>query len=101
MSEDGPWTTRRLLQWIRTHLESRRIDSPRVCAELMVAAAIGSERLRLYMEPDRHASDEERDLLRDWVRRASRHEPVQYLVGEAWFHGLRFEVDSSTLIPRP
>ena len=67
----------------------------------MVAAAIGSERLRLYMEPDRHASDEERDLLRDWVRRASRHEPVQYLVGEAWFHGLRFEVDSSTLIPRP
>lgn len=68
---------------------------------MLVAAAIGAERLRLYMEPDRIASDRERQTLRDWVRRAGDHEPVQYLVGEAWFHGLRFEVDASTLIPRP
>jgi release factor glutamine methyltransferase len=53
------------------------------------------------MEPDRVATDAEREKLRDWVRRASLHEPVQYLVGEAWFRGHRFEVDSSTLIPRP
>ncbi|MEE2972208.1 MAG: peptide chain release factor N(5)-glutamine methyltransferase, partial [Planctomycetota bacterium] len=99
--DDAPWTTRRLLSWIRTHLESRKIDSPRICAELLVSAAIGAERLRLYMEPDRLASEEERSTLREWVRRASAHEPVQYLVGEAWFHGHRFEVDSSTLIPRP
>ncbi len=100
MSDDA-WTTRRLLAWIRGHLAERGVDSPRVCAEMLVSAAIGAERLRLYMEPDRPASDAERLLLRDWVRRASTHEPVQYLVGEAWFHGLRFEVDASTLIPRP
>ena len=98
---DDPWTTRRLLTWIREHLAERDVDSPRVCAEMLVAKAIGAERLRLYMEPDRLATDAERGLLRDWVRRASTHEPVQYLVGEAWFHGLRLEVDSSTLIPRP
>lgn len=98
---DDPWTTRRLLAWIRSHLAEREVDSPRVCAELLVSAAIGAERLRLYMEPDRPATDAERRLLRDWVRRAGEHEPVQYLVGEAWFHGLRFEVDASTLIPRP
>ena len=67
----------------------------------MVSAAIRCERLRLYMEPDRVATDAERETLRDWVRRASLHEPVQYLVGEAWFRGHRFEVDASTLIPRP
>ena len=55
MTDDAPWTTRRLLSWIRTHLESRKIDSPRICAELLVSAAIGAERLRLYMEPDRLA----------------------------------------------
>ena len=101
MTEDSPWTTRRLLQWIRTHLESRKIDSPRICAEMLVSSAIGSERLRLYMEPDRIATEEERETLREWVRRASADEPVQYLVGEAWFQGHRFEVNSSTLIPRP
>ena len=67
----------------------------------MVSAAIRCERLRLYMEPDRVATDVERETLRDWVRRASLHEPVQYLVGEAWFRGHRFEVDASTLVPRP
>lgn len=101
MTEPEPWTTRRLLKWIRDHLEAREVDSPRVCSELMVSAATGCERLRLYMEPDRVATDTERETLREWVRRASLHEPVQYLVGEAWFRGHRFEVDSSTLIPRP
>ena len=101
MSDESTWTTRRLLKWIREHLESRGVDSPRVCSELMVSAALRSERLRLYMEPDRIATDAERETLRDWVRRASLQEPVQYLVGETWFRGHRFEVDSSTLIPRP
>ena len=100
MSEET-WTTRRLLAWIRGHLTEREVDSPRICSEMLVSAAIGAERLRLYMEPDRVATDHERQVLRDWVKRAGEHEPVQYLVGEAWFHGLRFEVDASTLIPRP
>lgn len=101
MTDSETWTTRRLLRWIHTHLEEREIDAPRVSAEMLVSAAIGSERLRLYMEPDRVASDAEREVLRDWIRRAGNHEPIQYLVGEAWFHGLRIEVDRSTLIPRP
>lgn len=84
-----------------THLEERGVDSPAVCADMLLSAAIGAERLRLYMEPDRLASDEERATLRDWVKRAATHEPVQFLVGEAWFHQIRIEVDSSTMIPRP
>lgn len=77
------------------------MDSPAVCADMLLSAAIGAERLRLYMEPDRLASEEERATLRSWVKRAAAHEPVQYLVGEAWFHQARIEVDSSTMIPRP
>ena len=101
MTDTEPWTTRRLRTWIRDHLAAREVDAPAVCADLLLAAALGAERLRLYMEPDRVATDEERSTLRDWVQRASVHEPVQYLVGESWFRGLRIEVDSSTMIPRP
>ncbi len=31
----------------------------------------------------------------------SQHKPIQYILGEAWFGGIRFEVSNDTLIPRP
>lgn len=95
------WTTRRLLDWIRAHLDRHGVDSPRVCAEMLVTSVLRCERMRLYMDPDRPASPEERAALRDLVARAARHEPVQYLVGEAWFFSRPFEVGPAVLVPRP
>ena len=100
-SASDAWTTRRLIRWIDGHLQQRGIDGPRVCAEMLVGHVIGAERMRLYMEADRPASREELDRLRALVVRAARHEPVQYLVGEAWFWSKRFAVGPATLIPRP
>jgi len=98
---DRVWTTRQLLVWIKSALEKAKMDSPRLCAELLVARVIGCDRLRLYVESDRPATGAERDRLRGLVRRALAHEPVQYLVEEAWFFSLPFHVDRRTLIPRP
>ncbi|MEZ6244225.1 MAG: peptide chain release factor N(5)-glutamine methyltransferase [Phycisphaerales bacterium] len=94
------WTTRRLLNWIGGALTEKGIDSPRLCAEMLVAHVLGCERLKLYMDPDRPASPLERDQLRGLVKRALAHEPIQYLVGEAWFFGMALEVDKRVLIPR-
>src|SRR5262245_30305238 len=95
------WTTRRLLKWMAEHFESKQIDSPRVVAEMLLAHVLGCERMKLYMEADRPASASELTTLRELVARAPKHEPVQYLVGHAWFFGRQCEVNRSTLIPRP
>ena len=45
----------------------------------------------------------ESDLVR-WetiISELKTEKPIQYITGEAWFYGYRFEVDENTLIPRP
>ncbi len=83
------------------HFAEKGLDSPRVFAEMLLTHVFECERMKLYMDVDRPASAEELAALRELVRRAGKHEPVQYLVGHAWFFSRRFEVDRSTLIPRP
>ncbi len=98
---DAPWTSRRLQAWMTDAFTRADLDQPRLLSEMLLAHVLGCDRLALYTDPDRPASPDELDRLRALVRRALRHEPVQYLVGEAWFYGLRFKVDRRALIPRP
>jgi release factor glutamine methyltransferase len=100
-SDAEPWTTRRLLEWMTRYFAAKAIDTPRVVAEMLLAHVIGCDRLRLYMEVDRPAAPLELSSLHDLVDRAGRHEPVQYLVGHAWFFGKQFDVNPSVFIPRP
>lgn len=95
------WTTRKLLAWMSDAFTKKGLDSPRLLAEMLMAHVVGCDRLKLYTDTDRPASPLERDRLRELVQRAMKHEPVQYLVGHAWFFGLRLKVDRRALIPRP
>lgn len=95
------WTTRRLLAWMTKAFEDKGLDAPRRQAEMLLAHVLGTERLKLYMDPDRPAAPLERDTLRGLVKRALSDEPIQYLVGEEHFFGMTFKVDKRVLIPRP
>ncbi len=76
------------------------VDAPRLMAEMLLEHVLGCDRLKLYTDPDRPASPAELTHLRELAKRALKHEPVQYLVGEAWFYGMKFACDARALVPR-
>jgi release factor glutamine methyltransferase len=94
------WTTRALLEWMRERFENNNIDSPRLISEMLMSHVLGGERIDLYANVDRIASEAELDSLRSYVKRTLDNEPVQYIVGKVWFLGSEFNVNASTLIPR-
>ena len=46
-------------------------------------------------------SNADPDQLEEMIFRINRHEPIQYILGEAWFYGRKFKVNPCVLIPRP
>ncbi len=82
-------------------LAERGSPSPRLDADLLLAHALGVERLALYTGSERPLTSAELDRARDLVARRGRREPVAYLTGARAFRRLRVEVGPEVLVPRP
>ena len=77
------------------------VDTPRLDAEVMLAAVIDTDRAALHADPERDARAEPRSASASMVRRRVRREPVAYILGRAHFRELKLTVDHRVLIPRP
>ena len=95
------WTIRDVLDWATQDFAGRGIVSPRLDAELLVAKALGTDRVGLYLDLNRPLVDQERSAIRPLVARRREREPVAYILGHRDFYGRRFKVTPDVLIPRP
>ncbi len=95
------WTVGRLLQWTTDYLKGHGSDSPRLDAEVLLAEALGCQRIELYTTFDDVPGEEARTAFRELVRRRAEGTPVAYLVGRREFYSLSFRVTPDVLIPRP
>ena len=101
MSTAAPWTVGRLLQWTADYLKGRGADSPRLDAEVLLAEALGCQRIELYTSFEDVPPEDKRTAFRELVRRRAEGMPVAYLVGRREFYSLSFQVAPDVLIPRP
>lgn len=96
------WTVLELLRWTTEYFQKHGIESARLDAELLLAHALETERLRLYVDFDKPVLPAERDRFRELVRqRAKERVPVSILLGEREFWSLSFKVTKDVLTPRP
>jgi release factor glutamine methyltransferase len=96
-----PWTVGRLLQWTADYLKGHGSESPRLDAEVLLAEALGCQRIELYTTFEDVPGDDKRSAFRELVRRRAEGTPVAYLVGRREFYSLSFRVTPDVLIPRP
>jgi release factor glutamine methyltransferase len=82
-------------------LSAAGVDDPRFDAEVLLAAALGTERAALYANPQRTVEPPAAREFAAMVRRRVRREPVAYILGRAHFRQLELFVDSRVLVPRP
>lgn len=82
-------------------LEQRGVESPRLNAELLIGHALGLKRMQLYLQFERPLTEAELERIRPLVKRRAGREPLQYIMGETEFSGLKLKVDRRALIPRP
>ncbi|MCU1764448.1 peptide chain release factor N(5)-glutamine methyltransferase [Pseudomonas protegens] len=75
--------------------------TPRLDAELLLAAALGKPRSFLHTWPERIVPSEAALVFTDYLQRRRSGEPVAYILGQQGFWKLDLEVAPHTLIPRP
>ncbi len=95
------WTIQRLLRWAEEYLGRKGIPSSRWEGEQLLAHILGTDRLHLYLDPQRPLLARELAVFKTLVKRRIRGEPIQYITGIQGFWKHDFKVAAGVLIPRP
>lgn len=97
----APWTVGKVLGWTAHRFKKTGFRTPRLDAEVLLAAVLGCDRVTIYTDYHKPLTEQERSAYRELVRRRLAGEPAAYLVGQKEFWSLPFRVDREVLIPRP
>jgi release factor glutamine methyltransferase len=95
------WIIKDLLTVTSDYLKKKDIDSPRLCAEVLLAYQLKTTRVKLYLNFDQPLNEKDINEFRALIQRRLTREPVQYITGVQEFWSMEFNVTPQVLIPRP
>jgi release factor glutamine methyltransferase len=82
-------------------LQAAGCETPRLDAELLLAAAMGVDRAVVVADPGRAIEPDAARRFQEWAARRREREPVAYILGTKGFRHIELAVDPRVLIPRP
>lgn len=70
-------------------------------AEWVIESVTGQKRIDRLINNNQLINTENETAINLIIKRLLTHEPIQYILGKAWFYGMELSVDKNVLIPRP
>lgn len=95
------WTLSKLLDWSIEYLLGKGIEDARSSVEWMLCHVLSCSRMDLYLKFDRPMTPDELDRYRPMLIACGSGRPVQQIIGESEFFGIRLLVNDKVLAPRP
>lgn len=83
------------------YLEKKSVESSRANAEILLAEILKCKRLELYLSFDKPLNEIELNQYREFIKQRGLRIPLQYIIGNVEFYGMKFMVNQNVLIPRP
>ncbi len=96
----GEASARDLARDAATRLERAGVPEPAASAEVLLSELLGIGRAELAVY-ERPPTDDQSALYEAWISRRLEREPVQRILGYAYFRNLVLDLNEDTLIPRP
>ena len=94
------WTILEIIQWATAYLDERKIENPRLNAEVLLGNTTGLDRVGLYVNYDRPLEVHELARFKEFIQRRIKREPLQYIHGYKEFYSANLKVSRDVLIPR-
>ena len=92
---------KKILDGAINNLSSSGIESSQLEAELLLQSVLGLDKAAMYLQKDRVLSFDEEQKFYNYVSDRQNRKPLEYIIGQAQFYGMWFDVTKDTLIPRP
>jgi len=96
----GAASARQAVRGATGRLERAGVPEPAASAEVLLSELLGIGRAEIAVY-DELLTDEQAALYEAWISRRERREPVQRILGYAYFRNLRLDLGEESLIPRP
>jgi len=93
-------TIREALASAEAMLKEAGVPDPYIDAEWMLESVSGLDRMQMKWNQETELTPEQEQRFSSLLLSRANREPVQYLLGEQNFYGLRFRVTPDVLIPR-
>lgn len=77
------------------------LTAPRANAEILLAEILKCKQFDIYLAFDKPLAENEVQVYREAIRKRGLRIPLQYIVGNVEFYGLKLIVNENVLIPRP